>query len=122
MSRRSTASTVSACLLSLSIFSCAAVAYDTHDDATVSTQVKIALIDDARLGGFRINAMTSHGIVTLQGTLPSQAEIDEAIAVSRRVRGVRDVKSELKIGSQSSERSWELRVTSFQLLVTSSRF
>jgi len=86
-------------VLAVSLASCGAATYDTHDDATVSTQVKIALIDDARLGAFRINAATSHGVVTLQGTVPSQADVDHAIAIARRVRGVKDVKSELRIAS-----------------------
>ena len=90
------ASSVVALLL---ITGCGSATYDIHDDPTISTQVKIALIDDAQLGGFRINAATVHGIVTLQGTVPSQADADHAIAVARRVRGVKDVKSELKVGS-----------------------
>jgi osmotically-inducible protein OsmY len=77
--------------------SCSAATYDTHDDLTISTQVKIALIDDARLGEFRINAATSHGVVTLEGNVPSQADVDHALAVARRVRGVKDVKSDLKV-------------------------
>jgi len=76
---------------------CASATYDTHDDLTISTQVKIALIDDARLGDFRINATTSHGVVTLLGSVPTQADVDRAIANARRVRGVKDVKSELKV-------------------------
>jgi osmotically-inducible protein OsmY len=83
----------------LSTASCTSATYDTHDDLTISTQVKIALIADPRLGEFRIDAATLHGVVTLQGMVPSQADVDEAIAVARKVRGVKDVKSELKVGS-----------------------
>jgi len=78
---------------------CASATYDIHDDLTVSTQVKIALIDDPRLGEFRINATTVHGVVTLEGSVPSAADAKQAIAIARKVRGVRDVKSELKFGS-----------------------
>lgn len=81
------------------VTACASATYDTHDDLTISTEVKIALIDDARLGQFRINAATSHGVVTLQGNVPSQADVDHAIAVARKVGGVKDVKSELKVAS-----------------------
>lgn len=86
-------------LLVLGVFltACAAVTYDTHDDLTISTQVKIALIADARLGEFRINAATSHGVVTLQGTVPSQADADHAVAIARKVRGVKAVTSELRL-------------------------
>ena len=81
----------------LLVAACTSATYDTHDDLTISTQVKIALIQDARLGEFRINAATSHGVTTLQGTVPSQADVDHAIAIARHVRGVKDVKSELKL-------------------------
>jgi osmotically-inducible protein OsmY len=76
---------------------CAPATYDTHDDLTISTQVKIALIQDARLGEFRINAATLHGVTTLQGSVPSQEDVARAIAIARTVRGVKDVKSELKV-------------------------
>jgi len=81
----------------LLVAGCAPATYDTHDDLTISTQVKIALIDDARLGEFRINASTSHGVVTLQGTVPSPVDVDHATAVARKVRGVKAVRSELKV-------------------------
>jgi osmotically-inducible protein OsmY len=76
---------------------CAPAAYDTHDDLTISTQVKIALIQDARLGEFRINAATLHGVTTLQGSVPSPEDVARAIAIARKVRGVTDVKSDLKV-------------------------
>ena len=76
---------------------CVSATYDTHDDLTVSTQVKIALLQDARLGEFRINAATSHGVTTLQGSVPSQGDADHAIEIARKVRGVKDVKSELAL-------------------------
>jgi len=53
-----------------------------------------------RLGEFRINAATSHGVVTLQGRVPSQADVDIAMAVACKVRGVKDVKSKLKVGER----------------------
>ena len=84
-------------VVGLLVASCASATYDTHDDLTISTQVKIALIGDARIGEFRIDATTSHGVATLLGSVPTQADVDRAIAIARRVRGVRDVKSELKV-------------------------
>ena len=92
--------------------SCASATYDTHDDLTISTQVKIALIDDARLGEFRINAATLHGVVTLQGSVPTQADEGRALAVARKVRGVKDVKSELKVAG------FQPPVTGFRLPAT----
>jgi hyperosmotically inducible periplasmic protein len=112
--RASLRATIVACVALVA--ACASVTYDTHDDLTISTQVKIALVDDARLGGFRINAATSHGVVTLEGTVPTQADVDHAIAVARGVRGVKDVKPGLKVGgsSQLSAFSCQLSAVSFQ--------
>ena len=68
------------------------------DDLTISTKVKIELIADPRLGALRLQASTLNGVVTLSGTVPSQADVDRATAAAKRVPGVRDVKSELKVG------------------------
>jgi len=100
-------------VLGLLVASCASATYDTHDDLTISTQVKIALIDDARLGEFRIDATTSHGVATLVGSVPTQADVDRAIAVARNVRGVKDVKSELKV------HSFQLPASSYPLALPS---
>jgi osmotically-inducible protein OsmY len=86
--------------LVLLLVGCAAATYDTHDDLSVSTHVKIALLDDARLGAFRLDAATAHGVVTLTGTVPAQADADYAITVARHVRGVRNVISDLRVGQR----------------------
>jgi hyperosmotically inducible protein len=70
------------------------------DDLTISTKVKIELIADPRLGAMRLQASTLNGIVTLSGTVPSPADADHAVAVARRVPGVREVKAELTVRSQ----------------------
>ena len=78
-------------------------------------QTAKALIDDARLGDYRINAATLHGVVTLQGNVPSKADVDHAIAVARKVRGVKDVKSELKVaGFQPPAAGHQRPATSFR--------
>ena len=66
---------------------------------TISTKVKIELLADPALGALRLDASTLNGVVTLSGTVPSQADADRAVAAAKRVPGVRGVKSELKIGS-----------------------
>jgi hyperosmotically inducible protein len=76
---------------------CAAATSGTKDDATISTRVKIALLNDPRVGALRLEAKTSQGVVTLSGTVPSQADVDTAVAVARRVPGARQVASDLKI-------------------------
>ena len=72
----------------------------------MTTRVKIALLNDARVGGLRLEVKTLQGVVTLSGTVKSKTDEDAAIAASRTIQGVRDVKSELKIeGSQGSRAS-----------------
>ena len=76
---------------------CGAATSGVKDDATIATRVKIALLNDPQVGPLRVDARTFQGVVTLSGTVKSQADVDTAIAVARKVRGARDVKSELKI-------------------------
>ena len=68
------------------------------DDLTLSTQVKIELLQDPTLGAARLDVSTLNGVVTLSGTVPSQTDADRAIAAARHVHGVHGVKSDVKIG------------------------
>jgi len=69
------------------------------DDQTISTQVKIELLGDRELGLRRIDVTTLQGVVTLTGTVGAQADADRAVTLARHVRGVKDVKLQLKVGS-----------------------
>jgi osmotically-inducible protein OsmY len=92
------------------------------DDMSISTQVKIELLADPVLGGERVDVSTLNGIVTLAGTAQSQQDVDRAIAAAKRVAGVRQVKSELKIaGSSSSAPGSRLPAPGFRLPATSLR-
>ena len=87
------------CLLVLLLAGCGAATSWTKDDPSISTHVKIALLNDAQVAPYRIDAKTSGGVVTLSGTVRTQADIDRALDVARKVKGVRDARSELKVGS-----------------------
>ena len=94
---------IPALILVLLLSSCAATTSRTTDDATTTTRVKIALLNDVRVGGLRLEVKTFQGVVTLTGTVKSRTDEQAAIAAARTIQGVRDVKSELKIeGSQGS--------------------
>ena len=67
------------------------------DDLTISTKVKIELLADPVLGALRLDVSTLNGIVTLTGTVPSQADADRAVAAAKRVAGVRGATSALKV-------------------------
>ena len=78
----------------------AATTSRTGDDLTTTTRVKIALLNDARVGGLRLDVKMFQGVVTLSGTVKSDADAQRAMAVARAVHGVRRVTSELKIQPQ----------------------
>jgi len=73
---------------------------ETIDDATITTRVKTALLNDPIVGGLRIDVDTFKGVVTLSGGVKSRQEEQTAIALARKVGGVIDVKSTLQIASQ----------------------
>lgn len=84
-------------LVVLLLTGCGATTYGLKDDATIATRVKIALLNDPRVGPRRLDARALNGVVTLSGTVASQADVNAAVAAARKVPGARDVKSELKI-------------------------
>jgi hyperosmotically inducible periplasmic protein len=67
------------------------------DDATITTQVKTALINAPVDSIARIDVETHQGVVTLSGRVNSKDEEAKAIALARTVKGVTDVKSTLQI-------------------------
>ena len=69
----------------------------TIDDATVTTRVKTALLNTTDVDATKIDVETTGGVVTLRGIVRNKDEETKAIAVTRRVEGVRDVRSELKV-------------------------
>src|SRR5688572_3425746 len=84
-------------LAPLLLTSCGKSVGETIDDATITTRVKTALLNDPDVGGLRIDVDTFKGVVTLSGAVKSAAERDKAIAIAKRIGGVTDVKSTLQI-------------------------
>jgi hyperosmotically inducible protein len=89
-----------ALLLLVLLSGCSGVTSGTTDDLTITTQVKIALLGDATLGAMRLDVKTFQGGVTLSGAVRSDADGRRAIALARKVHGVRGVTSELTIQPQ----------------------
>jgi osmotically-inducible protein OsmY len=81
----------------LLVTACGKSVGETIDDATVTTRVKTALLNDPDVGGLRIDVDTFKGVVTLSGAVKSTAERDKAVTLARRINGVKDVKSTLQI-------------------------
>ena len=76
---------------------CGKTVGDTIDDATITTRVKTAFINDPVIGAARIDVDTFKGVVTLSGRVKSKDEETKAIALAKSIKGVVDVKSTLQI-------------------------
>ena len=72
-------------------------AVTTVSDATINTKVKAVLAADDLVKARNIDADTVRGVVTLNGTVHSAAEKNQAIALTRKVDGVKEVKDNLKM-------------------------
>jgi len=84
-------------LLPLLVSACGKSVDETVDDATITTRVKTALLNDPEVGGLRIDVDTALGVVTLSGVAKTKVEEQKAIAVARKIPGVKDVRSTLSI-------------------------
>lgn len=69
------------------------------DDTWITTKVKSSLLADSDVSGLDINVDTLNGVVTLQGQVDTQLQIDEATRIAREIEGVTDVQtSNLMVG------------------------
>lgn len=81
----------------LLLSSCGKSVGETIDDATITTRVKTAFVNDPLVGALRIDVDSFKGVVTLSGRVKSKMEEEKAIALARATKGVTDVKSTLTI-------------------------
>jgi hyperosmotically inducible protein len=70
---------------------------DTVRDAAVTTAVKTKLLADPKISGLKIDVDTKDGMVTLTGTVRSQAEKDEAVRLARQTENVRSVTDQITV-------------------------
>jgi len=100
--RRTILALLFALLTPLLLAACGKTVGETIDDASITTRVKTALLNDLAVGVQRIDVDTFKGVVTLSGVVDSAEERDKAIEIAKKVEGVRDVKStmQLKEGSR----------------------
>lgn len=66
-------------------------------DAGITTAVKAKLLADRRVSGLSIDVDTRDGVVTLTGTVPTQAEGVLAVELTRQTNGVTQVLDRLTI-------------------------
>ena len=70
---------------------------NTVDDGIITAKVKSALLADPNVKSFDIAVVTRKGEVQLSGFVDSQAQIDQAIDLARKVEGVASVGNEMSI-------------------------
>ncbi|HWU97462.1 MAG TPA: BON domain-containing protein [Oxalicibacterium sp.] len=67
------------------------------DDTVVTTKVKTALLADSDIKGLDVNVDTAQGVVTLNGAVNNQTQIDRAAKIAGEVEGVKSVVNNLSI-------------------------
>lgn len=70
------------------------------DDSVITAKVKAAVFEEASLKSAEINVETSKGVVQLSGFVRSRTDINKAVAVARRVGGVKSVKNDMVVKGQ----------------------
>ena len=66
-------------------------------DAALTSAVKAKFLADSTVKGLKIDVDTSGGVVTLNGTVSSQAEASRAMMLARNTDGVKRVINNLKV-------------------------
>ena len=66
-------------------------------DGWITTKVKGSFVGEDALDNSDIDVDTTNGVVTLTGTVASEAGRARAVAVAKKIDGVKSVKDELKI-------------------------
>lgn len=67
------------------------------DDTVITTKVKTALLADSDIKGLDVNVDTAQGVVTLNGAVNNQTQIDRAAKIAGEVEGVKSVVNNLSI-------------------------
>jgi osmotically-inducible protein OsmY len=67
------------------------------DDSTITTKVNEIIVKDPDAHYFKIDVTTTQGDVVLQGFVNSRQTEDRLVAKIREIRGVKSVKSLLKV-------------------------
>ncbi|WP_350432033.1 BON domain-containing protein [Shewanella sp. H8] len=70
---------------------------DTLTDSKVATVVKTRLLFSTDVSGTDIDVDVENGVVTLEGTVSSDAERDLAVTIAKNTDDVKDVVSEIRV-------------------------
>jgi len=67
------------------------------DDSVITTKVKAMLFDEPNLRSGQINVETFKAVVQLSGFVSTRVDMDKAIEVARKVKGVESVKNDMRL-------------------------
>ncbi len=81
----------------LLVGACGRTVGETIDDATITTRVKTALLNDPQVAGLKIDVDTTLGVVTMSGIVRNRTEEQRAVQLARGIPGVKDVRSTLQV-------------------------
>lgn len=73
------------------------------DDSAITAKVKSALVADNTIKSTAISVVTEKGVVTLSGFVSSQAQAEQAVAVTRKVEGVQSVSDKLHVKDETTQ-------------------
>ncbi len=73
------------------------------DDVALAAKIKARLIAEKDLPSRWVSVEVLRGKVVLTGYLPRQDQIDRAIIISRSFKGVKDARSEIRLGKPSAK-------------------
>ncbi|MBI1763108.1 MAG: BON domain-containing protein [Acidobacteria bacterium] len=71
------------------------------DDSGITTKVKTKLFADTRTSAVKISVETVNGVVTLTGTVPTQAEKAAAGEIAKNTEGVQRVDNQVTVNPNS---------------------
>jgi hypothetical protein len=67
------------------------------DDTFITTKAKAAIFNEPTLKSMEINVETFKGVVQLSGFVNSRADINKAVEVVYRIKGVKSVKNDMRV-------------------------
>lgn len=85
------------------VFSGRETAGDYVDDATITANIKGAILADPDLSVTQISVETMQGVVQLSGFVDSRSAASKAESIARRQEGVRSVRNNLIVRSASQQ-------------------
>lgn len=71
----------------------------SREDPVITSDVRNKITEDEKLRGLIIDLVTKDGVVTLTGTVASQAQADRAVELAKRTPGVVSVNNKLRINA-----------------------